>query len=115
MTDTTQAGVLSREITARRPSTATVRPGYLFGPVFDFLVLGGLSIIVCGAIVLLLPRGIPGTQQAVLITLLMTIINQPHFAHSYQMFYRNYREKAFGANYPAALRWRYISAGLVVP
>jgi hypothetical protein len=31
------------------------------------------------------------------------------------MFYRNYREKAFGATYPAALRWRYISAGLVVP
>ena len=115
MTDATQAGVLSREVAAPRPVTAAARPGYLFGPVFDFLTLGGLSIFVCGAIAILLPRGIPGAQQAVLVTLLMTIINQPHFAHSYQMFYRNYREKAFGASYPAALRLRYIIAGIVVP
>jgi hypothetical protein len=45
----------------------------------------------------------------------MTVINQPHFAHSYQMFYRNYREKAFGVSYPAGLRLRYIVAGIVVP
>jgi len=115
MTDTTQTAVLSREITARRPSTAAAPPGYLFGPIFDFLTLGGLSLIVCGVIAVLLPRGIPVAQQAVLITTLMTIINQPHFAHSYQMFYRNFREKAFGASYPAALRLRYIIAGIVVP
>ena len=115
MTDTTQAGVLSREVTTSRPVTAATRPGYLFGPVFDFLTLGGLSIFVCGAIAILLPRGIPSAQQAVLVTILMTAINQPHFAHSYQMFYRNFREKAFGASYPAALRMRYIIAGLVVP
>jgi hypothetical protein len=115
MSDTTQADVLSREVAARRPLTAAARPGYLFGPVFDFLTLGGLSIFVCGAIAILLPRGIPSTQQAALVTILMTIINQPHFAHSYQMFYRNYREKAFGASYPAALRLRYIIAGIIVP
>src|SRR5262249_25106923 len=43
------------------------------------------------------------------------LINQPHFAHSYQMFYRNFRTKAFGNSYPLALRLRYIFAGLVVP
>ncbi|HEX5282436.1 MAG TPA: hypothetical protein VFW28_20330 [Micropepsaceae bacterium] len=115
MTDVTQAGVISREIGTSRPAAVAARPSYLFGPVFDFMTLGGASLIVCAAIAFLLPKGIPGTQQAILVTVLMTIINQPHFAHSYQMFYRNYREKAFGASYPAALRWRYISAGLVVP
>src|SRR5947209_9121271 len=116
MTDTTQVGVLSPDIAALRPArAATARPGYLFGPVFDFLALGGASIFVCGAIALLLPKGIPTTQQAVLVTILMTIINQPHFAHSYQMFYRNFREKAFGETYPVALRFRYIAAGLVIP
>jgi len=115
MTDVTQSSVLSPEIRATRPAVLAARPSYLFGPIFDFMTLGGASLIVCAAIAFLFPRGIPGAQQAVLITVLMTIINQPHFAHSYQMFYRNYREKAFGATYPAALRWRYISAGLVVP
>jgi len=115
MTDATQAGVLSREMAVPRPVTAAARPGYLFGPVFDFVTLGGLSVFVCGAIAILLPKGIPSTQQAVLVTLLMTVINQPHFAHSYQMFYRNYREKAFGASYPAALRLRYVIAGVIVP
>lgn len=117
MTDvTTQAGVLSPEIATAAPSTrSAARPGYLFGPAFDFLMLGGASIIICAAIAVIFPRGIPTAQQAVLITILMTIINQPHFAHSYQMFYRNYREKAFGASYPRALRLRYIIAGLLVP
>src|SRR5947209_1117431 len=116
MTDTTQVGVLSPDIAALRPArAATARPGYLFGPVFDFLALGGASLFECGAIALLLPKGIPTTQQAVLVTILMTIINQPHFAHSYQMFYRNFREKAFGETYRVALRFRYIAAGLVIP
>jgi hypothetical protein len=113
---TTQAGVLSPEIAAAAPPTRfAARSGYLFGPTFDFLMLGGASIIICAAIAVIFPRGIPTAQQAVLITTLMTIINQPHFAHSYQMFYRNYREKAFGASYPQALRLRYLIAGLLVP
>jgi hypothetical protein len=115
MTDVTQAGVLSPEISTGRPGRLSDRPGYLFGPAFDFLTLGGASIIICAAIAVMFPRGIPTAQQAVLITLLMTIINQPHFAHSYQMFYRNYRDKAFGPSYPAGLRLRYIVAGLLVP
>lgn len=114
MTDVTQAGVLSPSIATVR-NRGAARPGYLFGPVFDFLTLGGASLIICAAIAFAFPRGIPTAQQAVLITVLMTIINQPHFAHSYQMFYRNFREKAFGLAYPAALRWRYINAGLIVP
>ena len=115
MTDTAQADVL---VPARPAAAKPARkPGqnYLFGPVFDFLTLGGGSLIVCGLIALFLPTGIPTLQQAVLVTVLMTAINQPHFAHSYQMFYRNFRTKAFGAPYARGLRLRYIIAGLIVP
>ena len=116
MTDTTQVGVLAPDLASPRSQRITTpRAGYLFGPVFDFLTLGGGSIVICGAIALLLPKGIPSAQQAVLVTTLMMIINQPHFAHSYQMFYRNFREKAFGQSYTRALRLRYILAGLLVP
>jgi hypothetical protein len=114
MTDTTtQTDVL---VPSFSPPKAAPRSGaYLFGPVFDFLTLGGGSVIICGLIALALPKGIPSLQQAVLVTFLMTVINQPHFAHSYQIFYRNFREKAFGTTHPRALRIRYIIAGLAVP
>jgi hypothetical protein len=115
MTDTTQAAVVPASFAQNRKPIWARRPGYLFSPAFDFLTLGGGSVVICGLLALLFPRGIPSAQQAVLITVLMAIINQPHFAHSYQMFYRNFREKAFGASYPRGLRIRYMIAGLAVP
>jgi len=115
MTDTTQVDVIAQSFAPAAKSPRVQRQGYLFGPVFDFLTLGGGSIIVCGLIVLLLPQGIPTLQQAVLVTVLMAAINQPHFAHSYKMFYRNFRAKAFGASYPRPLRVRYVLAGIVGP
>src|SRR4029077_9048578 len=115
MTDTTQADVIAQNFVPAARSTRGRRPGYLFGPVVDFLTLGGGSLIGCGLIALFLPRGIPTTQQIVLVTVLMTAITQPHFAHSYQMFYRNFAAKAFGASYPRPLRLRYVVAGIVVP
>src|SRR5215831_9833985 len=111
MTDATQADI-ARTYT---PAPAAPRSGYLFGPVFDFLALGGGSLIVCGLIMLLPPKSITNFQLAVLITVLMMLINQPHFAHSYQIFYRGFQEKAFGESYPRDLRIRYIIAGLIVP
>ena len=115
MTDTTQADVLVPHFAPAAKARSGPRQGYLFSPWFDFLTLGGGSIIVCGLIAALLPNGIPTLQQALLVTILLATINQPHFAHSYQMFYRNFREKAFGASYARALRLRYVIAGLVVP
>src|SRR5258705_2737587 len=100
MTDTTQADVIARSFTSAPKPAHARRAGYLFGPVFDFLTLGGGSVFVCGLIALLLPKGIPTVQQIVLVTILMAAINQPHFAHSYQMFYRNFGSKAFGTSYP---------------
>lgn len=115
MTDTTQAEILVPSYAAAKPArTAERRAGYLFGPILDFMLLGGGSVLTCLLILLLLPKGISTVQQAVLVTVLMTLINQPHFAHSYQMFYRNFRDKAFGS-YAPFLRYRYIFAGLIVP
>src|ERR1700704_5360744 len=115
MTDTIQANVIAQNFISTAKPSRIRQPGYLFGPVFDFLILGGGSLIVCGLIVLFLPKGIPTTQEVVLVTILMAAINQPHFAHSYQMFYRNFAAKAFGATYPRPLRLRYVMAGIVVP
>lgn len=115
MTDTTQANIIAQTFVSSTKPARIRRPGYLFGPAFDFLTLGGGSLIVCGLIALFLPKGIPTTQQIVLVTILMTAINQPHFAHSYQMFYRNFRAKAFGTSYPRSLRLRYLLAGIAVP
>lgn len=42
------------------------------------------------------------------------VVNYPHFAHSYQIFYRNFSRKAFSRAYPAALRARYGFVGLAV-
>ena len=96
-------------------ASASRAPGYLFNPWVDFFCLGGGSLIVLGLIALLLPKGLPTTQQAALISVLMLIINQPHFAQSYQIFYRNFRAKVFGNAYAPSLRIRYLIAGLLVP
>lgn len=110
MTDISQAAGID---VARAPARRETRT-YLFGPVIDFLCLGGGSFIVLGLICLFLPKGLPSAKTVVLTFVLVTLINNPHFAHSYQMFYRNFREKAFGS-YPQSLRWRYVFAGIVVP
>ncbi|MGQ0742549.1 MAG: hypothetical protein ACT4OG_09725 [Alphaproteobacteria bacterium] len=91
------------------------KPGYFFGPWADFLMLGGGAVIILGLIAVLLPNGISPAQQGVMVVVLMTLINQPHFAHSYQIFYRNFREKAFGSLFPDSLRVRYLFAAVFVP
>jgi len=114
MTDATQTELLSPSF-APAPDRTLGPQSWLFGPAVDFLILGGGSAIVLVLAALLLPSGISAPQQAVLVAVLMTLINQPHFAHSYQIFYRNFRAKAFGSEYPRALRLRYLNAGIVVP
>jgi hypothetical protein len=47
--------------------------------------------------------------------LLSFALNYPHFAHSYQIFYRSFGRKAFGRDYHPVLRARHIVAGVVVP
>lgn len=88
--------------------------GYLWGPWIDFLGLGGLSLITLCLVALFLPDT-TRPEVAVMAGLLAHVVNHPHFAHSYQIFYRDYRHKAFGDRLPPALRYRYILSGIIVP
>jgi len=90
------------------------RDGSLFSPLIDFLCLGG------GSLLLLIPLSLLDVETfeptvAATILFLAHFINSPHFAHSYQIFYRNFGEKAFGHAYRPQLRARYIIAGIVAP
>jgi hypothetical protein len=86
---------------------------YLFGPVSDFLMLGGGALVVLPLLVLV-PERSEGLL-AVTMLLLTNLINHPHFAHSYQIFYRNFRKKVCGDGYDRNLQYRYVFAGIVVP
>lgn len=95
-------------------AASTAAPRYLFGPRIDFLCLGGGSIFLLPLIALLpVETYKPGVAAGMM--LLANFINHPHFAHSYQIFYRGFGGKAFGAGGDSMLRLRYILAGLVVP
>ena len=88
--------------------------GYLVSPTIDFLFLGGGSLLLF-PIVFVLP--LEGHQAAIAQSLffLAFIVNYPHFMHSYQIFYRKFAGKAFGAEYNSLLKARYIFAGIIVP
>lgn len=99
-----------------RPSKALASKSgqrHLFGPWLDFLGLGGLSLALM-PIMAALPAETYRESVYGFTMLLAIVINHPHFAHSYQIFYRDFARKAFrGDN--INLRMRYIAAGIVVP
>lgn len=43
------------------------------------------------------------------------VINDPHFAVTYFLFYRDARRRAFGREFPLGYRLRYLLSGVVVP
>lgn len=112
-------GVMSatQSATMSGGSPTTVGPkAYLIGPVLDFLLLGGGSLIALLLIRLLLG----GTESAQVTSLAATlalanIINHPHFAHSYQIFYSGFGRKLGSEAYPLNLRVRYLLMGVIAP
>ena len=98
------------------PATAAKGPSrrYLHNRWMDFLTLGGGSLVVMGAMAALYPR----TEEAIIALAAATLflchfVNHPHFAHSYQLFYRGFTYKAFSPE--SGLRLRYQIAGIAVP
>jgi hypothetical protein len=90
------------------------RQRYLFGPVVDFICLGGGSLMVIAVIALFRPMQAPPPPALFSLALSVAIIlNFPHFVHSYQIFYARFGAKI--APEGGALRRRYVFAGLVVP
>lgn len=110
---------MSTEAAAREPAPYSApREGrdrrYLFGPVVDFLCLGGSSFLIL-PLLMLVPVEPYKAQVASLMLILAHAINHPHFAHSYQLFYRGFRAKAFTRGLGAGMQARYILAGILVP
>jgi hypothetical protein len=99
-----------------RPAEAARVEGakrYFFGPVRDFLLLGGSSLFLL-PLALLLPNS---SRDAVwlLTALVALVINHPHFANSYQLFYRDFRDRASSPDRSRGLRYRYLFAGIALP
>ena len=91
------------------------RAEVLFHPIVDFLCLGGLSLIVLPLLLVLPPMDGLYAQVVTVSLILNYVLNQPHFAHSYQLFYFNFGKKSFGQEYAPLLRARYVLAGIIVP
>ncbi|MFO6446381.1 hypothetical protein ACLBKU_04485 [Erythrobacter sp. NE805] len=87
---------------------------YLFGPVVDFLCLGGSSLLLL-PFLFMLPEARYAGPVTTLMLLLANVLNHPHFAHSYQIFYRGFARKAFTLSLGREMQARYLFAGLVAP
>lgn len=88
-------------------------------PFFDFLLLGGASLIIFPLVMYLLPverlhalRVIPFFIAALFY--IDYLANFPHFAYSYQLMYQDFVRKITGG-IDAPLRIHYIVAGIIVP
>ncbi|TIW35941.1 MAG: hypothetical protein E5V62_08945 [Mesorhizobium sp.] len=86
---------------------------YLFGPVADFFMLGGSAFLIL-PVLFLVPLEYEGLVAATMV-FVAYLVNYPHFAHSYQIFYRNFGRKVSGDGYDKGLQIRYIFAGIAVP
>ena len=106
-------------VLAATPAVAPIAPtsarGWLFHPLVDFFCLGGGSLLLL--LPLLLVQATPDLRSdfAFWAFLAANLVNHPHFAHSYQIFYSGFRGKALGQTFEPDLRRRYLFAGLVVP
>ncbi len=87
---------------------------FLFGPVIDFLCLGGSSLFLL-PFMFALPAADFRAPVATTMLLIAHLVNNPHFAASYQIFYRGFAQKAFRPDLGRAMQARYLFAGIVAP
>ena len=103
----------SATVSAPAVAAAERKDAYLFSPVVDFMCLGGASLLILPVMF-----SSPESLYPALIGfafILADFINHPHFAHSYQIFYRGFGQKIRGGEMSAGMRRRYLVAGVVVP
>jgi len=88
----------------------------MFHPAVDFLMAGGGSIIVAIPVILLIHDKAAVLPTALWLGLLIsTVLNYPHFAHSYQLLYAGIGARIAGAETTTKVRLRYLWAGFVAP
>lgn len=78
-------------------------------------MLGGGSVIPLLLVAYFWPHGSDTSYLAGTTLLIANLVNHPHFAHSYQLFYRNFRARAFGNAFNKELRLRYLFAAVAIP
>jgi hypothetical protein len=86
--------------------------------VAEFLIVGGATLVLFP--ISWLARRLFGVDDAEYAIGFATfyaayVINDPHFAVTYLLFYKNVRERALGESYPVAYRVRYALAGFILP
>ena len=88
------------------------------GQLLEFLLVGGVTLVLFPlAWCLEKYVGLDDSELAVgfLAFHAAYVINDPHFAVTYLLFYKGAKERAFGAVFQPAQRARYLIAGIVVP
>jgi len=105
----------SADAVRRRPLWQA-KPGYLFHPIFDFLLVGGGSIICLALFQLVIDNRDTAWPKVLAFTLTLSIfVNYPHFAHSYQLLYTGFARRVLDSGTDRLTRLRYVWAALVVP
>lgn len=101
-------------VDAVRPDLASQQRRAFFSPTIDFFCLGGGSLLLLPILIWGIPDDV-NPRSLGLGILMSTFINQPHFAHSYQIFYRTFRVVVFEPGSDRTLRARYLWAGVGAP
>lgn len=105
-----QSGLRANSAAISRPDKSK----YLYGPIVDFLVLGGASFFLLPLLFALPHQRMIGAVSFITLAL-ANVINHPHFAHSYQIFYRQFAARVGDSNLSALMRGRYLFAGVIIP
>lgn len=99
------------------PKAPSSRSGR-FGSLAEFLVTGGLTpvlFLVSLAIQRAFALDVAEYEISFAAFYAAYVINDPHFAVTYFLFYRGFTRRAFGTELPRAMRLRYLLAGVVTP
>src|SRR5262245_60758995 len=107
----------SASMTLPGPGAAS-RPRAWRGELIEFLLVGGATLVLFPLVWLL--RKSVGLDSSELAVGFLTfhaafLINDPHFAVTYLLFYKDAKNRALGRVFVPMQRARYIVAGLVVP
>ena len=111
------AGTLAVPAPGATPAPAAQRDNW-GSRLFEFMLVGGATLVLFPLAWLL--RKSVGLDDAELAVGFLTfygaiVINDPHFAVTYVLFYKGARKRAFGSELSLSQRVRYLVAGVVVP
>lgn len=94
------------------------RAAALGGRIAEFLLVGGLMLLLFPVLWLYRSHvGLDASEFRVSFIAFYAayVINDPHFAVTYLLFYKDVKRRAFGGAFGGAQRFRYVLAGFVVP